>query len=374
MAGVGISAARMSGGHSWIPTGVTLVSSDSHLSLSRDIFFERADRSILDRMPRIWWDAELGIWNMGIGFKPIFPPTVSTIIKSIEDRPGSHDLAARIADLDAEGISMEIAFPQSLQFYFGHRDFEAREHIFRIYNQYIAELGAVYPGRFYGVGIPVYWNPDKFERSLDEIRALGLKTYVLPINPHTYEDGEPIYYASERMEPVWSAAEKARLPLCFHIGENLGYGGRGSLGNAVLNSMIPFRKNLGELIFGGILDQYPKLKIVFAEANISWVPSALQDAEMIYDSFAPLLEPKPQMRPTDYWARNCYATFMHDPVGLKLIDHIGADHIMWAHDYPHNEGTMGYTSAAVRSIFDSLPAEDARMVVGATAASVFNLP
>jgi predicted TIM-barrel fold metal-dependent hydrolase len=303
----------------------------------------------------------------------VFAAPVAKLIKSIEDRPGAVSLEARLADLNAEGVDKEIVFPQSLQFYFQHPDLEARAEIFRIYNEYIAEISRRSNDRFFGVGIPNYWDPHEAKDSLQRIADLGLKTFQLPINPGKSTDGEAISYTSDEMDPLWSAAADVGLPVCFHIGENIGYGGRGALANAVFNSLMPFRRNLGEMIFGGILDRHPSLKIVFAEAGLSWVPAALQDAEMVFDSFNNLLDYTPRLRPTEYWQRSCFATFMHDPLGLEMIDYIGHDNILWAHDYPHNESTLGYTDEAINAIVRAVPEPIAKKILGETAASLFRL-
>jgi predicted TIM-barrel fold metal-dependent hydrolase len=128
------------------------------------------------------------------------------------------------------------------------------------------------------------------------------------------------------------------------------------------------------LVFGGILDRHPRLQIVFAEASISWIPGALQDAEMMLDTFDTLIAPSPKLRPTDYWQRNCFATFMSDPIGLKLIDYIGGGRILWSQDYPHNEGTLGYTRASIREIVDAVKPSVARNILGGTAIELFDLP
>jgi hypothetical protein len=108
----------------------------------------------------------------------------------------------------------------------------------------------------------------------------------------------------------------------------------------------PLPKPLGELIFGGVFDRHPKLRVVFAEFGVSWVPVFLQDAEGAYDFVQPIIDDlkcRPAKRPSYYWHNHCYATFQNDLLGLKLLDYVGADRIMWAQDYPHNEGTFGYS-------------------------------
>ena len=57
------------------------------------------------------------------------------------------------------------------------------------------------------------------------------------------------------------------------------------------------------------------------------------------------------------------ASFMVDAVGLKLIEEIGVDKVMWSSDYPHNESTFGYSERSLAAVVDALGAEDAARVV-----------
>jgi len=375
ISGIGVACNRiLNGRHARIPQDAQVVACDNHWTISEDIFFREAPAQLRDEMPRIWWDDDAQIFNIGPKFNGLYGGELAPLIKSIEDRSGSRCLRDRLVDLDDEGVSMEIVFPQSLQFYFNYPNFEAREWVFRVYNEYIANISNQSGGRFFGVGIPNYWDQTKTRSSLRQIVDLGLKTYQIPINPGIGSDGVKIDYAGENMDLFWDAVAEVGLPVCFHIGEAQGYGGRGGTAITAFQNFGPFRKTMGELIFGGILDRHPSLQINFVEANVAWVPAALQDAELIIDTFDTLLKPRPEQRPTDYWRRNLHATFQYDKVGMRLIDMIGPDRIMWGHDYPHNEGTLGFTADALNLVRDSVPDADARKMLGENAISLFDLP
>lgn len=377
MTDVGLAYARpLDGRYAATPKGTIVVSSDNHWSLAEDPWKARAPAHMRDRMPSVWYDDARGIYNMGIGGVPSFVgPAIVAAIKSIEDRKGISSMPERLADLDAEGIAKEIVFPQTLLMYFQHQDLEARQWIFHGYNDYMAEVGTRAPGRFFGVGFPNFWDLSKAEESFRQIKDLGLKTLQIPITPGLNSDGKTIYYASPEMDYFWSVAEEVGLPICFHIGETLNFDIPGGAACATFTNLAPFRKNFGELVFGGILDRHPKLRIVFAEAGagINWVPGILQDAEMVFDSFDTIVSPKLKQRPTDYWRQHCYATFMADSLGLKLLDYVGADRVLWSADYPHNEGTLGYTGSVIQEIVDSASEADAKKMLGGNAIALFDL-
>lgn len=355
-----------------------IVSADNHLSLGGcDLWYDRAPAHLKDRVPRVWLEETGGFWVTGMNGKSLYPGGFAgdRVAHSMEGRPGAWNVDARTAEMEAEGVEKEIAFPQLLGAFFQWPDLEARHFIFETYNAYLAELQRRQPGKFFGVGIPNYWEPERAAQSIEGLKAIGLKTFMLPGMPGTFADGTPIHYPDDRMKPLWHAIEAASLPVCFHIGEQLVVQGRGAIATTALNNLggSYFRKLYGDLVFGGIFDRHPSLKVVFAEASINWVPGALQDADMVGASFHGLSDYVPLSRPSDYWRRHCFATFMHDPAGLQLIDQIGVDNVMWSVDYPHNESTFGYSGTAMDNVIAMVGAEKARKILGETAIGLFGL-
>jgi predicted TIM-barrel fold metal-dependent hydrolase len=356
-----------------LPAGLTLVSADNHIEVTRDIFHESFPERLRDSAPRVWFDR---YWRVGFkGEMETYPAGVDIETALSRSVLGDgFDLGIRSRHLDCEGIAQEIAYPQSLLAFIQHPDREIQELIYRSYNEYLASLAAQSPRRFYGVGIcSNWWDPARAETAVRQIADLGLKTYMLPINPGKDLEGRAIDYAAPEMDRLWSAAEEAGLPVGFHIGEVPTTGGHGGFGTFFIVQAAPFRRVLGNLIFGGILDRHPALRIVFAEGGMNWIAGALQDAEVTFGAHYELFDVKPEHRPSHYWHRNCYATFQSDAVGLKLLDSIGADRIMWAQDYPHSEGTFGYTALAVQEILDTVSEADARRILGGNARALYGL-
>jgi predicted TIM-barrel fold metal-dependent hydrolase len=242
----------------------------------------------------------------------------------------------------------------------------------------MARISAIHPGRYYGVGVcSNWWDPGKARRAIKQILDLDLKTFMLPTsNVGKNADGTSISYAAPEMDTLWDEIARAGLPVSFHIGENIGVLGRGGFGATAFQSFSAARKPLGELIFGGVFDRHPDLRVVFVEFGIAWIPVALQEAEQLYDHQGPLLEglnSRPRHRPSYYWHNNCFATFQNDLLGLKLFDYIGPDRIMWAQDYPHNEGTFGYSWSSRGCVYQATTLENTRKILGETAMKLYQL-
>jgi len=348
-----------------LPPGTEVFSADDHISLADDIFYEKFPEGMKERAPRVM-NVDGG-WVIGMDGKSILVPEFIEVLTQYDPLPGSHtgDLEARLAALDSEGISRELAFPNSVLALFGWPDREVRELCFRIYNEHIAQIQERSKDRVVGVGLINWWDADGARRNLDELKALGLRTFLMPLSPGKDLEKRPIDYASSAMEGVWEAIEEAGLPVTHHIGESPPSTPNqfNALSIGMLQSVAPFRDAFGKYIFGGILDRHPGLRIGWFEGGINWVPSALQDAEHIAASFKHLSDLAIEHEPSYYWQHHMSASFMVDPLGLDLVDRIGVDRVMWSTDFPHNESTYGYSRRSLRAVVDAVGAESAVAVV-----------
>lgn len=362
--------------HAGLPPGTVLVSADNHFPIVDDIFYDRFPAHLREKAPRIWWDEEAQVHQIGFNHVPLLSDNAVALIRSMEDAPGARDFDARMRDLDAEAISQEIAFPQLVSMFFGLPDLEVRAAVFRAYNEYVAEMQTRRPDRFFPVGIVDYFHPDKAAASVRALHELGLKAFLLPVQPGTRSDGRPVIWSDDEYRDMWSAAQETGAVVTFHIGEGFKSEGLNGDGPRLLfqTGSSQFRKVFGVFVFGLIFDNFPELKVVFAEGGINWVAGLLQDAEMLCNHHVDLFESRPKHRPSHYWHRNCYATFQDDPVGLRMLDVIGADRIMWAVDYPHNESVFGYTHDVIGKIVTAVGSDDdVRNILGGTAKKVFGI-
>jgi predicted TIM-barrel fold metal-dependent hydrolase len=352
------------------PAGTRIISADSHW-LEGDLWIDRYPEELKQHAPRMRFVE--GGWELMVGGKPMIPPEAARNLCTFECVPGMSDVPERLRDLEVEGVEKELLFPQRLFGLYMFGDVDRRELVFGAYNEYMFDICAQAPGRLYFVGIPNYWNPSETKASIDELKHLGARCLMVPINPRKDFRGEPIHYASAQMEPFWAAVEEANVPLCFHIGENMPTGEPGAAATFTLMQMQGFRNTWGTLTFGGVFDRHPGLRIVFVEGGLSWIPGALHDADMIYSSFHSMMDPQLKHAPSHYWFEHCYATFMTDPAGLELLHRIGPDRVMWSSDYPHLESTLGYTSSAIQAVFDATSVENAQKILGLTALDLFRM-
>jgi predicted TIM-barrel fold metal-dependent hydrolase len=349
-----------------LPAGTEVFSADNHISLSEDIFFDRFPESMKDRAPRVM-NVDGG-WVIGVDGKSVLVPEFIEVLTQYDPVPGSHsgDIDARLAALDSEGVTKELAFPNSILALFGWPDREVRELCFRIYNEHIAEVQERSNHRIFGVGLINWWDAEGARRTLSELKALGLRTFLLPLAPGKDEQKRPIDYASTAMDGVWDAIAESELPISHHIGENPPQTPNqfNAVGIGMLQSVAPFRDTFAKYVMGGILDRHPTLRIGWFEGGINWVPSTIQDADHISASFQHLSNLTMQHDAQHYWDNHMVASFVVDPLGLELIDRIGVERAMWSTDFPHNESTYGYSNQSLVSVVDAVGAEAAEAIVG----------
>ena len=348
-----------------LPRGTEVFSADNHISLAEDIFYERFPEELKSQAPRIWY--EDGAYQIGRNNTSFLPTEFSAVLMQYDDLDGagSDNLQGRIRQLREDGMDKELAFPNSILALLHFPDKVLRERAFRTYNEYIAELQDRSGEHFYGVGLINWWDPQGARRTLTELKSLGIRTFLLPLNPGKDDDGQQIDYTSTDMVPVWDEIEAAEVPVSHHIGETplSSPCEVNSIIVGMLHHTAPFREMFGRYIFGGIIDRHPGSGIGWFEGGISWVPAALQEAEHLLASYRHMLNRPIERDVRSYWDNHMFASFMVDPLGLRMIDEIGVDKVMWSSDYPHNESTFGYSEKSIGAVVDAVGPEAAVKIV-----------
>ncbi len=359
-----------------LPPGTQVFSADDHISLSEDIFFDRAPAALKDRVPRVIYRDDA--WNLAAGERQFLPKEFTGVLTQYDPLPGSSTgaLEARMGQLEADGVMRELAFPNALMALLYYPDTEVRELCFRVYNEYLADLQEQARGRFYGVGLINWWDADGARRTLAELKSFGVRTFVLPLKPGNGPDGKPLDYNGPSMSGLWEAIEESGLPIAHHIGEAPLSAPCATNVYAVgmIHNVASFREMFGRYVLTGLLDRHPTLRIGWFEGGINWVPAAIQDAEHMYASFRHMLDTELQNDVRYYWDTHMYSSFMYDPLGLDLVDRIGIDRVMWSSDFPHNESTFGYSEKSLAAVVGAVGPEEAAQVVSGNVVEFLGLP
>lgn len=133
------------------------------------------------------------------------------------------------------------------------------------------------------------------------------------------------------------------------------------------------RRPLWFMIFGGVFDRHPDLKVVVTENGVQWLPSLIRDMESFFDTHggAPVRSYL-KMRPRDYFEKHVWmGGSLMKRYEAEMRHEIGIDKLMWGADYPHLEGAAPVHRETLRYIFGGMPEDDLRRILGANAVDLW---
>ena len=115
--------------------------------------------------------------------------------------------------------------------------------------------------------------------------------------------------------------------------------------------------SLADVLFSGTLHRFPDLRLLYAEAQIGWIPYVLERADDVWSTHRGWSNsqrdcPEP---PSRYYERgNVVSCFFKDPVGVSLLDRIGLGNVVFETDYPHSDSTWPDSRRAAAEQFGHL--------------------
>ena len=359
----------------------TIVSSDGHAGADLDDYQPYLERRYHDDWER-WRAAYVN------PFADLVRP----------ERTRNWDSDRRLRELDADGIVAEVLFPNTVPPFFPSgslvampptpEDYELRAAGLRAHNRWMVDFCAEAPGRRAGVAQILLNDVDAAVEEIRWVKESGLKGGILLPGVPPGSSVEP-YHAVE-YEPIWAACAEYDVPINNHGGtsgpEQIGTGKHPASGALFMIETSWFsHRTLWQMIFSGVFERHPTLKLALTEQGTGWVPGTLTMLDDFYDRFTSGKDNMEvmfageqartlSMKPTEYFNRNVFmgSSFLR-PQECKLRYEIGVDNIMWGADYPHNEGTTPYSREALRYTFAGVDPDEVRTMLGTTAATVYDL-
>ena len=187
-------------------------------------------------------------------------------------------------------------------------------------------------------------------------------------------------YADDYYEPFWSACEEHGMVVNLHTGASGSATDTKFLYDAEHGGMLGLyevfvftRRPLWFMIFGGVFDRHPDLRVVVTENGVQWLPSLIRDMESFFDTHggAPVRSYL-KMRPRDYFEKHVWlGGSLMKRYEAEMRHEIGIDKLMWGADYPHLEGAAPVHRETLRYIFGGMPEEDLRRILGANAVELW---
>lgn len=290
---------------------------------------------------------------------------------------GGYDPAARIKVLDAEAIDRVLLYPTIGICWEGSVSDPALATAYcRAYNRWIVDFCSHDPKRLYPIAHISLLDPDGAVTEVQRARKDGCVGVYL--SPDLQARGGRAF-VDPAFEPFWNTVQDLDMPVGFHVVvrdqpafsrfSTPGTPGDGLFFFAFL--AIDVMAAFTSILSSGILEKYPTLKCSVLEAGGNWISAWLDRMDHKYEvmsSAVPL-----SMKPSEYFYRQCLISMDPDEgMTAEVVNHIGADYVIWASDYPHIDASYGAVKEIKQGVA-SLPIDAQRKVLGENVVRFYGL-
>jgi aminocarboxymuconate-semialdehyde decarboxylase len=281
--------------------------------------------------------------------------------------PGHYDPEARIKDMDKAGIDTQIVGLTIPGVELLEKD-EGVEWAKRI-NDYYAEVTQKYPGRLYAYAALPYQDIDASLREIDRAyKELGLKGIKMFSNIN----GKPI--SSPEFLPIYAKAEEYDLPVFVHPSSpmTLEIMKEHDVAPALYGFLFDTTLAVMSLIWRGVLEKYPKLKIIHSHLG-AFVPYTVGRLNDCWRSYSQQIGLKLKKTPSEYYQSQVYVDTISFfvPAMKCCLEFMGPDHILLGTDYAHPIGDLENAVEWVNKF--GLPKKETEKILGGNASRLFKL-
>ena len=366
-----------------------IISSDSHVVEPPDLWATRIDPDLRNRAPFMVQEGDNDQWyvegNLKVGALGLVT-LAGTRFQAPEEitlrgsygalRPGGYDPREHIKDMETDGVHGELLYPSIGLFLFKVADSQLLSAICRTYNDWLAEFCNEYPDRLKGIAM---LNVDDIQAGIEELERcakMGLAGAMISLYPSPDK-----LYDRPDYEPFWAAAQDLDMPISLHTATQrpgpLQPGlDTASSQTATFRANIDFwvRCSLSDIIYSGVFERYPRLKVSAVEFELSWVPYFLRMLDYVYIERQEQASYrfKNDMMPSDFFHTNVYLSFQEDDLGIQMRHIIGVDSLMWGSDYPHAESTWPRSQEILEEMLGGVPEDEKSKIAGGNAARLYH--
>jgi predicted TIM-barrel fold metal-dependent hydrolase len=318
---------------------------------------------------------------------------------------GHHDVHERLRDMDRDGVAAEVIYHGSQNgqcFPFlntaagtfnalvfspvaSAHELELAAVGQRMYNEWLADQCSVEPERHAGLAHLPMWDIEAATAELERASSAGLRGINFPapkLGIKPYDDPQ--------WERFWSVCEERGMALCTHDGAGIDDVSVHAPHSSLVAQMEELqRKLLPRMVFGGLFERHPSLRLVLTELQqplTTWWTQTAARYDELWEANYRRLAPQIPRKPSEYLRSNVFLgqSLLHllpQEVTAAVRDGYGPN-ILWGSDYPHMEGSFRHperadeetmTSLALRHAFSAIPPALASGMAGEHAVDVYGL-
>ena len=371
-----------------------VISGDSHIVEPPDLYSSRVESRFRERVPRMerrktpsgreydaWFIDNQQVATLGVVIQAgrrFEDPSQIDFLGVWEDvRKAAYEPHEMIEELEVDGVWGACVQPSQGLFWYRIPDSELLSAICGAYNDWIADFCKPYPARLKGIGTINVDDVEEACAELERCARMGLVGAFIPVYPLADRPYRHAIY-----EKLWWTAQDLQIPLLLHIATNRGgipgceftmdVSDLTAAGRSTTDHWV--RYSLTAMIFAGVFDRYPGLKVASVEHEMAWIPHWLSQMDFTYRErpvFTKGWRSRQGLLPSEYWQRNMFVEFMEDDIGIQLRHIIGVDNMVWGNDFPHAESTWPQSMEFLDRLFGEAKEEDRRKITSENAARIF---
>jgi predicted TIM-barrel fold metal-dependent hydrolase len=370
-----------------------VISADSHAIEPPDLWQHYLPQGLKARGPRVVSEADGDVWlcdglprraakrPMGAVARNQAKAYAATRVeanKRYTSDANDWNPSKRVEYMRLDGVDAEVLYPNYAMRAFAVADPELQLAVCRAYNDWIGDFCQAHPQELFGVAVisalDVNWAMEECRRARDK----GLVGILLPQDT---PDGSR--YSAPQWDPLWATVAELDLPVSLHIiasghaNANWARDETGEENAGIGYAVLPVRmaRAFGTFILEGVFDRHPNVKLVSAENELSWAANFIRRLDWGYHRQKMAHDPMVVCKrlPSDYWRQNCYLTFIDDPPGILVREHIGVDRIMWSSDFPHLDSSWPESQQFLNKQLAGVAADEVRQMVAGNCVRLYTL-
>ncbi len=363
-----------------------LISADDHVQEPPDTWQKRVPARFRHRAPKVVRTDQGDAWviegqsqslGMEVQAGKKFQDYKATGETYDSIRKGSYDPVERLKDMDIDGVDAQVLYSNTGTFrLLNIGDLELQAACMRAYNDFLSEFCSTDLERLAGIAMVCADDIEEAKREARRVADLpGLRGIILPLYPRA----EPLN--SDVYDPLWAVAQDLELPVHVHVAvgdprlsKPLGNDNphiRGAYPAAMNDNFMGTYEALSKVIFGGMLERFPRLRFVLVESRIGWLPFFLERSDNVYKRHRYWSKLQLKEPPSFYFHRQVSATFIEDRAGIEARHRIGVENIMWSSDYPHTDTTWPNSRDYIEKTFEGVGEEDRHKLLVGNAAMLY---
>jgi predicted TIM-barrel fold metal-dependent hydrolase len=301
-------------------------------------------------------------------------------------RAGNWEPASRLADMDQDGVRSAVLYGGGP---LGTADNELYLASFEAYNRWLADFCSYDARRLAGAAYLPMQDVAQSTAMVADAARRGLKAVNIPAFPQSGAittggfgaqvlalTGDPDgkrQYDDVEFDPFWRACVEHDIAVTIHLGARIARPGQFKFLPNMVMSKLCMAEPIAILIFGGVFDRFPELRFGTIESGAGWLAFTAEYMDTIYDNQRHWLGLDLAMKPSEYFDRNVYASFIRDPEGIRNRALPGGRNIMWSTDYPHSETTWPESRKVMDWQFAGVPEAEICSIVSDNAKRFYRL-